>query len=98
MSICIHKQDPVIDLSDIYSRYLKKDSSIDYFNEFIDCFLIEYGDEDNLLRLLNEKTENLLIKKLAERYRENKTLVSKKLGISRFTLRKKMDDGNSFVS
>ncbi|GAH62668.1 unnamed protein product, partial [marine sediment metagenome] len=70
--------------------YIIKDSSTkDIYVAFIDSFLEKHDEQNDLLKILNLELEAELIKKVGDKLKNNKSAMSRVLGISRVTLQKK---------
>ena len=102
-SFCINTQGevltssdfPTVDIreqdADLNSRSGRKE---DFLGEVINKYFDENRNSENLLPALYEEIEKKMIKKAAEKFNNNKSMMAKYLGISRVTLQKKMNSGN----
>lgn len=65
-------------------------------DDFIEKYLAVYGKERDLYRGLIRRMETALFQKIAERVNNNKSEMSRILGLSRVTLQKKLPDNSKF--
>ena len=92
MNVCINLQDNYID-SVIIPNYNNFDNSGgDIVGDFIDRYIKKYGSEDDLYRKLISRIEDALFKKIAKKVNNNKSVMSRILGLSRVTLQKKLQN------
>ena len=96
-SFCINAQGEILSSSDFPSVDIREGETgaeKDYLTAIVDNYFKEHEGDENLLPSLYEIIEKKMIEKASEKYNNNKSMMAKKLGISRVTLQKKMSSEN----
>ncbi len=91
-NLCINTNTNIIDPSNIQKYIMQIDKDTDIYDTFLEKFLLENEENDNLLEILSTELERRLIKKIGEKLGYNKSAMAKKLGLSRVTVQKKLKE------
>jgi DNA-binding NtrC family response regulator len=88
--MCINTQTSILQPETLPGYIIKGSSITNMYGAFIDSFLEKHDRQNDLLKILNLELEAELIKKVGGKLKNNKSAMSRVLGISRVTLQKKM--------